>query len=270
VSQVTWNGNPNYAMKKPHFGNAMTDGDEAKFLKELHNQAQLQHPNCVRVYAVCMEKNNVFIITDWMHGGSLYERLARARGRAQVRAGASSGLGLSAQTRLQIARNMCDALQYMHGKGMVHGDIKSLNVLLGKDGSAKLCDFGLNTMELSVTTAATSDTVGAVSWSAPEIILCQGQRHTPQTDIYALGIVMWELLTCALPFEGLEIPQVIEQLVGNQRPPIPDPIPPGFPAAYVTLMTRCWDKDPANRPSAAEAHQCMIDLDLRTQRNQPV
>ncbi len=274
VYQVTWNGNPNYAMKKPHFNGAMTELDEAKFVKELRNQAQLQHPNCVRVYAVCMEKNNVFIIMEWMHGGSLCERLLQTKqGLLSHQQGgavaASSGLGLSARARLQNAREVCDALQYMHSKGMVHGDIKSLNVLLDKDGKAKLCDFGLTTMGLTATTMTASNGGGTCAWSAPEI-LCEGKRHTPQSDIYSLGIVMWELLTCALPFEGLTPYQVIGQIYSNQRPPIPNPIPSGFPAAYVELITRCWDQDPAQRPTAAEMHQCMIELDPSTQPNEPV
>jgi serine/threonine protein kinase len=274
VYQVTWNGNPNYAMKKPHFTGVMTERDEAKFVKELRNQAQLQHPNCVQVYAVCLEKDNVFIVMEWMHGGSLWDRLQLTREELHaINTGAaaamSRGLSLSARKRLEIAREICDGIQYMHSKGMVHGDIKSLNVLLGKEGNAKLCDFGLTTMGLTATTATDTHAPLSPFWSAPEI-LCQGQKHSPQTDIYAFGIVMWELLTCNAPYEGMTVYQIIGMLTSHQRPPIPSPIPAGFPAAYVTMMARCWDQDPSKRPSAAEVHQFLIDHDPSTQPNAPV
>ncbi len=273
VYQATWNGKL-YAIKKPRFIGAMTDCDEAKFVKELENQARLRHPNCVRVYGVCLEKDDVFIIMEWMHGGSLWERLLHTRKESLVdqqgrAASGSSGLFLSARKRLTIARDVCDGLQYMHSKGMVHGDIKSLNILLDKEGNAKLCDFGLTTVGLAISTVNTSSSGGTAAWSAPEI-LCQGQRHTPQTDMYALGVLMWELLTCAQPFEGLNNHQIMGQLNTSQRPPIPHPLPSGIPVAYVAMMTRCWDQDPANRPSAAAVHRCMIELDPSTQANEPV
>lgn len=275
VSQVTWKGN-NYAMKRPLFVDQMTARDEAKFVKELGNQARLQHPNCVKVYAVCLERNNVFFLMEWMHGGSLWEQLLNTKKEMEILtaqqcggAAASSGPVLSARKRLQIAREICDGLQYMHYMGMVHGDIKSLNVMLGKKGNAKLCDFGLTTMELTTSAASTTSLGGTAAWCAPEI-LCQGQRHTPRSDIYSLGMLMYELLMCAPPFEGLPNNQISGLLHNNQRPPIPDTIPSGFSPAFVTLMTRCWDQDPAQRPSAAEVHQCMIVLDESTRPNEPV
>jgi serine/threonine protein kinase len=272
VYQATWNGNPNFAIKKPHFVGAMTERDELKFLKELKNHAELRHPNCVEIYAVCLEKNNVFFVMEWMYGGSLWERLQHSREELlAINSGGatttSKGLSLSERKRLQIAREICDGLQYMHSKGMVHGDIKSLNILLGKDGNAKLCDFGLTTMGL--TKATSTSALCTPAWSAPEILI-KGQNHTRETDIYALGIVMWELLTCTPPYESLTTNQIIGQLNINQRPLVPNPIPSVFPAAYVTMMTRCWDQDPAKRPSAAEVHKCLIDLDPSTQPNAPV
>ena len=274
VNQVTWNGNPNYAMKRPHFIDHMTAHDEAKFVRELENQARLQHPNCVQLYAVCLEKNNVFILMEWMHGGSLWEQLLNTKKNtlaAQQGSGAaaSSCSVLSARKRLEIAREICDGLQYMHSMGMVHGDIKSLNVLLGKKNNAKLCDFGLATMGLISSAASTTGLGGTAAWSAPEI-LCQGQPHTPQSDIYALGMLLYELLVCSPPFEGLTHDEIMKLLNTNQRPLTPDTIPSGFSEAYVALMKRCWDQDPAKRPSAAEVHQCMIALDTSTQANEPV
>jgi hypothetical protein len=262
VSQAIWNGRP-YAMKKPHLIGSMTDEDKTTFLKEMRFQACLKHPNCVQLYAYCIEPNNVFMLMEWMHGGSLSEQLRQSKG------GGAKGSTLSARKRLAIMRDVCDGLQYMHSKAMVHGDIKSLNVLLDQEGkTAKLCDFGLTTMGLT-SSVMSRNPGGTFAWSAPEI-LCYGHGHTPQSDVYALGILMWELLTSAQPFGGLAKDQIFGLLMQNQRPLVPNPIPSGFSRAYVALMRRCWDQDPAKRPSASQVHQCMIDLDESTQPNEPV
>jgi serine/threonine protein kinase len=267
VSQATWNGRI-VAVKKPFFDAVMSEHDTKKFVKELEIQARLRHPNCVGVLAVCSEAQNVFIVMEWMYGGSLFAQLAKTRQEIAA-SGAGSCTTLTARTRLSIAREICDGLQYMHCNNMVHGDIKSLNVLLGKDKSAKLCDFGLTTMQLSSTTLRTTSTGGTFAWSAPEVVL-SGAHLSFQTDMYALGVVMWELLTCMQPYEGLKAPQISGLLQTKKRPPIPDPLPAGFTDAYVAIMTRCWCDDPLQRPSASEVHQCMIALDKNTQANEPV
>jgi serine/threonine protein kinase len=271
VIQATWNGRT-VAVKKPFFNGVMSEQDKKKFVKELEIQARLRHPNCVGVYAVCTEAQNVFIVMEWMHGGSLCAQLVKTRQEqdaAKTIGGASSAITLTARTRLSVAREICDGLQYMHSNGLIHGDIKSLNVLIGKDKTAKLCDFGLTTMQLSSTTLMSSSTGGTFAWSAPEIVL-SGAHSSFETDVYALGVVLWELLTCMQPFEGLKAPQIVGLLNAKKRPLIPNPLPAGFTDAYVTIMTRCWSDDPSQRPSAAEVHQCLIALDKNTQSNEPI
>jgi serine/threonine protein kinase len=270
VNQATWNGRI-VAVKRPFFNSDMSEHDKKKFVKELEFQAKLRHPNCVGVFAVCTETQNVFIVMEWMHGGSLFSQLIKTRQELATKQSGTAGSGttLTARTRLSIAREICDGLQYMHSNGMIHGDIKSLNVLLDKDKSAKLCDFGLTTMQLSSTTTKSSNTGGTFAWSAPEIVL-SGSRLSYQTDVYALGVVLWELLTCMQPYEGLKVPQIYGLLNAKQRPPIPNPLPDGFTDAYVDIIMRCWSDDPLQRPSASEVHQCMIALDTNTQVNEPV
>jgi serine/threonine protein kinase len=265
VNQATWNGRI-VAVKKPFFNAVMTEHDRKKFVKELEIQSRLRHPNCVSVLAVCTEAHNVFLVMEWMYGGSLFAQLVKTR---QELAAKQSSVTLTARTRLSIAREICDGLQYMHSNGMIHGDMKSLNILLGKDKTAKLCDFGLTTMQLSSVTSLSSSAGGTFAWSAPEIVL-SGARSSFETDMYALGVVLWELLTCMQPFEGHKAPQIVGLLLSKQRPPIPNPLPAGFTDAYVGIMTRCWCDDPQQRPSAAEVHKCMIALDKNTQPNEPV
>ncbi len=137
VRQATWNG-MTVAVKKPHFNGVMSDSDVRTFVKELELQAKLHHPNCVSVYAVCSEPHNFFIVMEWMHGGSLWSQLVKMRNDIAQHSLSSSSIHLTARIRLSIARNICHGLQYMHSQKLVHGDIKSLNVLLGRDYVAKL------------------------------------------------------------------------------------------------------------------------------------
>ena len=270
VNQATWNGRI-VAVKKPFFNGVISEHDKRKFVKELEIQARIRHPNCVGVFAVCTEAQNVFIVMEWMHGGSLCSQLVKTRQELAAKqiSGAGPSVTLTSRTRLSIAREICDGLQYMHSNNMIHGDIKSLNILLGKDKTAKLCDFGLTTMQLSSTTLVSTNTGGTFAWSAPEIVL-RGAHSSFQTDVYALGVVLWELMTCMQPYEGLKAPQVLGLLNSKQRPPIPNPLPAGFTDAYVSIMTRCWCDDPLQRPSASDVHQCMIALDKNIQPNEPV
>ena len=143
--------------------------------------------------------------------------------------------------RVSMAREIADGLQYLHANGIVHRDIKSLNVLLTCDGHAKLCDFGLaklRTLTVASVSQSSSAVLGTFAWCAPEVIL-NGDEHSPASDVYAMGIVMWELMTCESPFESLDYHQVVARLRNQQRPAVPSPLPAGFTSDYVAIMMRC-------------------------------
>lgn len=159
-----------------------------RFRREAQNLAQLQHPNIVRFFGLEEEDLQAFILMEFIDGPSLREEIRRA---------GSAGL---APARLQaVMADICAALHYAHKKGVVHCDIKSGNVLLDRSGKAYLTDFGIaRTMD-----AATSTLIGAgtPAYMAPELIL--GQDPTPQSDIYALGILLFEMCTGGeRPFTG--------------------------------------------------------------------
>jgi serine/threonine protein kinase len=159
-----------------------------RFRREARNLAQLQHPNIVRFYGLEEEDLQAFILMDYIEGPTLREVIRRA---------GSKGLPLE---RIQaILEDICAALHYAHKKGLVHCDIKSGNVLLDRSGKAYLTDFGISRgMEAATSTMVG---IGTPAYMAPELI--KGKDPTPQTDIYALGIVLYEMLTGGeRPFTG--------------------------------------------------------------------
>ena len=131
---------------------------------------------------------------------------------------------------------------YLHSFGIIHRDIKSLHVLLTSDSHAKLCDFGIATLHTLTTTATSSREGrqgGTLPWMAPELVL-SGSKCSESTDVYSFGVIMWELLTCEVPFEGCNSVHIEARLRNGFRPDLPDPIPKGFLPEYVALMQRCW------------------------------
>ena len=127
------------------------------------------------MYGACIDDDGMFLIMEWMEGGSLYDAL----GNHIIRP-------LPPRKRVSTARDIADGMQYLHRSGILHRDIKSLNVLLSADGRAKLCDFGLATLRtLTTTTATASDkqALGTYAWSAPEVVI-DGSKHDEKSDVY--------------------------------------------------------------------------------------
>jgi tetratricopeptide (TPR) repeat protein len=228
VRQVMYNGR-RFAAKEPIASSSIGARDRHKFMKELEIHYRLHHPSCVSIYGACIDQEGIMLLMEWMDGGSLYLALSNHCEEPVL-----------PRLRLSMARDIADGLLYLHTHRIIHRDIKSSNVLLTSDGRAKLCDFGLAKM-VSASCASSSSglALGTLAWAAPEVLL-DGAEHSPASDVYSLGIVMWELMTCEVPFEGLDHSQMIARLRNHQRPPVPDPLPSGFSPEYVALMMLCW------------------------------
>ncbi len=228
VHQAMHNGRK-VAVKQPLIVGAMSSRDRDKFIKELEINHLVQHPACVAFVGACVDDDGMMLLMEWMDGGSL--NLALENHNEEP---------LLPRLRVSMAREIADGLQYLHASGILHRDIKSHNVLLTSDNHAKLCDFGLSKLRtVSVASlSAASNALGTYAWSAPEVIL-NGDEHSPASDVYSMGIVMWELMTCKIPFEGLDHSQVYARLSNQQRPDVPDPLPAGFTVEYVAVMARC-------------------------------
>jgi serine/threonine-protein kinase len=205
--------------------------------REARAASALNHPNICSIYEVGDQDGEIFIAMEFIDGKPL-SKLGRQEGMA------SSSVILYG---MQIAA----ALEYAHSHGVVHGDIKPLNVLITKAGDAKVLDFGLaqrtDPQELdkqaaeTITSDASASLAGTFPFMAPEQLEASGIR--PQTDIWSLGIVLYELAAGARPFHGTTLFQLCTAI---SREPLPS-LPAHVPSGLASVIERCLEKDPARR-----------------------
>lgn len=158
-----------------------------RFEREAKNLTRLQHPNIVRCYGLEREEHIAYMLMDYIDGWTLRSEIFDAHGP------------LPMNRILEIMRPICSALNYAHQMGMVHCDVKSANIMISKKGMVYLTDFGI-ARGMDATTS-TMVGIGTPAYMAPELI--KGRDPTPQTDIYALGVVLYEMLTGGeRPFTG--------------------------------------------------------------------
>ena len=208
-----------------------------RFKREAQAAARLSHPNIVAVYdRGRAEDGSYYIAMEYVPGGTLKERI--------VRDGALSP-GISAGVAEQIA----DALSAAHDQGVVHRDIKPQNALVTRSGDIKVTDFGIARAAASPSVTATSVVLGTAAYMSPE--QAQGKVVGPQSDLYSLGVVLYEMLTGSLPFEA-ENPVAVSMQHVNEPAPSPRAANPEVPEALDAITMRLLAKDPEDRyPSAA-------------------
>ena len=207
-----------------------------RFLREARLLAKLSHPNLVRVLDADLDAGRPFLVLEFVMGYSLMQYRERAESLAPAEA-----VGLICQ--------ICDGLAAAHEAGIIHRDIKSGNVLVSHDGVAKLADFGLaRGAEVGLTEAGTL--LGTPAYLAPEI--ARGEPASPASDLYALGVLLFELVTGRLPFLGLSAAEVLNKHLRETPPRLArhaSDIPDELEALYAALMA----KDPRARPASAAA-----------------
>ena len=256
VFKCMWKGTP-VAVKR-----IMNVADLKKFMQEARMMHSISHPNCVRMYGVCAPPDSA-IVMEWMGGGDLLQFLAR-RPLSKL------------QRRLSLFRQICAGLNSLHSHSpdpIIHADLKPANILLDSDEKiAKIADFGLS--KIKTASYVGSNAVGTMHYFAPEMLL-NGVLSRRATDIYAMGLIFWEILTGKLvwhnpdgsPFQPF---QLIAKYNGKERPSL-DELPPGLDPAVIALMQDCWAEDPAQRLSADELWRRMSALDPNNpEHNKPL
>jgi len=232
----------------PHAG-AETLG---RFRREAEAIAQLQHPNLVQIYDVGEQEGRPFFSLEFMEGGNLDERIA---GRPQP-----------AMQAAQIVETLARAMHAVHQRGIIHRDLKPANVLLTADGTVKIGDFGLAKKLGEGGSTVTGDIVGTPSYMAPEQAAGKIKDVGAQTDVYALGAILYALLTGRPPFTAETAWDVVAQVIAHEPVP-PRRLQPTVPGDLETICLKCLQKDARRR--YASAVELAEDLH-RFQTNEPI
>ena len=210
-----------------------------RFLREIQVTARLQHPHILPVFDSGESSGHLWYTMPYVEGETLRARVAR-EGRLPV------------DTGIQLAREVASALAYAHDAGVVHRDIKPENILLSRQGQALVADFGIaKALTSDETLTETGLALGTPSYMAPEQIL--GERPVrPQADVYALGVVLYEVLTGVRPFADSAPAAMLAKrltdgapLITAQRPEVPE--------AIAVLVRDTLEVDPARRPASGAA-----------------
>src|SRR6478752_2780113 len=238
------------AVKLMHSDIAADKEQIERFRREARSVAQLSHPHIVTVIDRGEDAGQQFIVFEFIDGENLKQLIGRV-GPLPVR------------RAVELALEIADALAFAHDHDLVHRDVKPQNVLLTPDGDAKVTDFGIaRSLDVEHGVTQTGTVLGTSNYLSPE--QASGQPVTPATDVYSLGVVLYELLTGEVPFPGENFVAVAMKHL-NEPPPDLLERRPDLPLRLVYAIDRALAKDPAQRfPSmgafCTELRQCLVDM----------
>ncbi len=210
-------------------GSLIDDSEEfrQRFVREAKAAARVSHPNIVSIYDIGTQEGAAYIAMEYVEGQNLHAyRMSKG--------------ALDPRETVNLMTQTCAALEVVHQAGIIHRDIKPDNIIVARGGLVKLMDFGLAKVK-GMRLTATNVVMGTPSYMAPEQI--NGKEADPRSDIYALGLVMYELLTGQVVFTGDNVLQ--RQL--SETPPSPGEVKPGIPPQLNEIVMKCIDKDPQRR-----------------------
>src|SRR5215212_1709746 len=207
-----------------------------RFRREAKSAASLSHPHIVPVFDWGETGNGTYYIAmEYLSGGTLRDLIA-------------SGRMLSPRTVVEVALQIAEALEAAHARGVVHRDIKPRNILVTDSGHVKVADFGIARAAEATTISDLGEILGSVKYMSPE--QAAGERVGPASDLYSVGVVLYEMLTGRVPFE-VETPADVPVRHAGGPPPHPREVNPMVPEGVDALVMRLLATDPDDRYGSA-------------------
>ena len=207
-----------------------------RFREEARTASALNHPNICTIYEVAEEQGEMFIAMEFVEGRPLSESIRDGR--------------MSTSSVVRYARQIAGALEHAHARGVIHRDLKPLNIVVTPEGDAKILDFGLakrtdpndvTRKTLQAVTATTVGLAGTIPYMSPEQL--EGGDVSARSDIWALGIVMYEMAAGVKPFSGDNLYRLCTGIINEPIPALPETVPPGLAA----VIHRSLQKEPSRR-----------------------
>ncbi len=212
------------------------DEAKARFLKEARISGRLQHPHIVTVFDVGEDQGTLFLAMELVQGGSFSQRL-------------TDPAGFLLRDRIRVVAEVAEALAHAHERGVLHRDVKPANILLSPTLSAKVTDFGIGKLLTGDTElTSTGQMVGSPAYMSPEQI--KGEKLDARTDIFSLGIVLYQALTLRKPFPADTLTTLVYQIL-HEEPMDPGLVTNEVPEGMKEILKKCLAKDRANRYSDA-------------------
>jgi len=215
--------------------------EKARFLQEAKAASAINHPNVCVIHDIKEHEDQQFIVMEYIEGVTLRQKIRKAT--------------LSLKDAVEYAIQIAEALGAAHDKGIVHRDVKSDNIMITSSGQVKVMDFGLAKLKGSVKITKTSSTVGTLAYMSPEHI--QGGNVDARSDIFSFGVVLYEMLTGHLPFEG-EYDSALMYAILNEAPESVQKYRPDLSSEFIHIVNRALEKDAGDRYQSI--HDLLIDL----------
>lgn len=210
----------------PHM--AASEQDKSRFIQEAKSAAALNHPNVCSIIDIQEHEGNMFIVMEYVDGQTLMDK--------------KSSIGL--KQAIEIGIQIADGLAVAHEKGIIHRDIKPENIMIRKDGIVQIMDFGLAKLAGTSRLTKMGSTVGTLGYMSPEQV--QGQEADHRSDIFSLGVLLYEMIAGRSPFNGAHESAILYEIVNVDVPPM-STVKPDLDPALDAIVLECLEKDPSER-----------------------